>query len=155
MLYANPISQGSPKNRTNRVLHTHTHKYIYSSLYIEREWKSWFKTQHSKTKIMESQPITSWQIYGKKKKKKWKLTDFIFLGSKITADSDCSHKIKDTCPLKKSYDKSRQHIKKQRYHLAEKAPYSQIYAFSSNHAFECWAIKKAKHRRTDAFKLWC
>ena len=54
------------------------------------EWKSWLKTQHSK-KIMASGPITSWQIDGGKVET---VTDFIFLGSKITADGDCSHEIK-------------------------------------------------------------
>ena len=70
---------------------------------------------------MASSPITSWQIIGEKMET---VTDFIFLGSKITADGDCSHEIK-RCSLKNSYDKPRQHIKKQRYHLADKAPYSQ------------------------------
>ena len=61
-----------------------------------------------KTKIMASGPITSWQIDGKTMET---VTDFIFLGSKITADGDCSHEIK--LPLqKKSYDQSKQHIKK-------------------------------------------
>ena len=55
------------------------------------EWKSWLKTQHSKTKTTASSPITSWQI---EREKVETVTDFIFLGSKITADSDCSHKIK-------------------------------------------------------------
>ena len=52
------------------------------------EWKSWLKSQHSKTKIMASSPITSWQIVGET------VTDFIFFGSKITVDGDYSHKIK-------------------------------------------------------------
>ena len=54
------------------------------------EWKSWLKTQHSETKILESSPITSWQIDGETVET---VTDFIFLGSKITEDGDCSHKI--------------------------------------------------------------
>ena len=52
------------------------------------EWKSWLKAQHSEMKIMASGPITSWQIVGET------VADFIFLGSKITADGDCSHEIK-------------------------------------------------------------
>ena len=58
-----------------------------------REWKSWLKTQHSfkKMKIMASSPITSWQIDGETMET---MTDFIFLGSIITADGDCSHEIK-------------------------------------------------------------
>ena len=64
-------------------------------------------------KIMASGPITSWQIDGETMET---LRDFIFLGSKITADSDCSCEIKTFAPWKKSYDKSRQHIKKQRHY---------------------------------------
>ena len=58
---------------------------------VKEESESWLKTQHSKTKIMASGPITSWQIDGETKKT---VTDFIFLGSKITADGDCRHQIK-------------------------------------------------------------
>ena len=52
------------------------------------------------------------------------VTDFIFLGSQITADGDCSHEIKTLTPWKKSYDQPRQHIKKHRYHFADKGLYS-------------------------------
>ena len=58
--------------------------------------------------------------------------DFIFLGSRITADGDCSHEIKAFAPWKKSYDKPRQRIKKQRHYFAEKGPYSQSYGLSSS-----------------------
>ena len=70
-----------------------------------------------KTKIMASGPITSWQIEGEKEEA---VTDFIFLGSKITADGDCSHEIKTLATWKESYNKSREHIKKQRHHFADK-----------------------------------
>ena len=60
-------------------------------------------------KIMASDPITLWQIDGKTMET---VRDFIFLGSKITGDGDCSHEIKMLAPWKKSYDKPRQHIKK-------------------------------------------
>ena len=68
---------------------------------------------------MASGPITSWQIDGEKVET---VTDFIFLGSKITADSDDSHEIKRCllAPWKESYDKPRQHIQKQRHHFANK-----------------------------------
>ena len=66
---------------------------------------------------MTSGPITSWQIQGEKVEAG---TDFIFLGSNITADNDCSHEIKMLAPWKKSYDKPRQCIKKQRYQFADK-----------------------------------
>ena len=62
---------------------------------------------------MTSSPISSWQI---EREKVEAVTDFIFLGSKITADSDWSHEIKTFAPCKESYDKPRQHIKKQRHH---------------------------------------
>ena len=66
---------------------------------VEREeWKHWLKTQHSKTKIMASCPITLCQIDGEKVET---LADFIFLGSKITSDDDCSHKIKILAPWEK------------------------------------------------------
>ena len=70
--------------------------------------------------------------------KQWKtVTDFIFLGSKITADSDCSHTIKqelkDAYSLEENYDKPRQHIKKQRHYFADTGPSSESYRFSSSH----------------------
>ena len=83
---------------------------------------------------MTSSPITSWQIDGETMET---VTDLIFLGSKITADGDCSHeKIKKMLALlKKSYDKPRQHIKKQSHHFADKGPSSQGYGFPSNHVW--------------------
>ena len=82
---------------------------------------------------MPSGPITLWQIDGTTIET---MTDFIFLGSKITGDGDCSHEIKRRfAPWKKSCDKLRQHIKKQRYYFANKVPYSQSYSFSSSHVW--------------------
>ena len=78
---------------------------------------------------MASGPITSWQIDRETMKT---VTDFIFLGSKITADSDCSHEIKTFAPQKKSYDQPRCHIKNQRHYFAKKGPSSQSYGFSSS-----------------------
>ena len=85
-----------------------------------------------KMKIMTSGPSTSWQIDGKTTET---VTDFIFLGSKITADGDCSHEIKRHLLLKKSYDQPRQHIKKWRHYFSDKGPYSQRYGFSSSHVW--------------------
>ena len=80
---------------------------------------------------MASDPITSWQIDGETVET---VADFIFLGSKITADGACSHEIKRCLLLgNKSYDQPRQHIKKQRHYLANKGPSSQRYGFSSSH----------------------
>ena len=65
-------------------------------------------------------------------------------------------KLKDTCSLEESYDKPKQYIKKQRYHFANKDLYSQSYGFSIvMNGCENWTIKKAEHRRIDAFELWC
>ena len=88
----------------------------------EESEKIGLKLNIQKTKIMASGPITSWQIYGETVET---VADFIlFLGSKITADGDCSHEIKTLAPWKKSYDQSRQHIKKQRHYFAKKGPSS-------------------------------
>ena len=81
---------------------------------------------------MASGPITSWEIYGETVET---VSDFIFLGSKITADGDCSHDIKMLGPWKNSYDKPRQHIKKQRHYFVNKGPYSQSYGFFSSHVW--------------------
>ena len=88
--------------------------------------------KNSKTKIMVSSPITSWHIDGETIET---VTDFIFLGSKITADGDCSHEIKTLTPWKKNYDQPRQHVKKQRHHFTDKGPHSQGYGFSSIHVW--------------------
>ena len=76
-------------------------------------------------------PMTPWQIDGETMET---VSDFIFGGSKITADDDCSHEIKMLAPWKKSYDLPRQHIKKQSHYFANKDPSSQGYGFSSSHA---------------------
>ena len=81
---------------------------------------------------MASGPITSWQIDGETMET---VRDFIFLGSKISVDGDCSHEIKTLAPWKKSYEKPRWHIKKQRYYFADKGPSSQSYGFSSSHVW--------------------
>ena len=93
----------------------------------EKSEKAVSKLNILKTKIMASGPITSWEIDGETVET---VTDFIFLGSKITEDGDCSHEIKTLTPWKKSYDKPRQHIKKQRYYFANKGSSSQSYGFS-------------------------
>ena len=81
-----------------------------------------------------------------------------FGGSKITADGDCSHEIKKTlAPWKKSYDKSQQHIKKQRdVTLLTKVHIVQAMVFPVViYGCESWTVKKAEDRRIDAFELWC
>ena len=86
------------------------------------------KLNIQKTKIVASSPVISSQI-GEKTLET--VRDFIFLGSKITADGECSHEIKTLAPWKKSYDKPRQHIKKHRHYFADKGPDIQRYGFSS------------------------
>ena len=81
----------------------------------EESEKVGLKLNIQKTKMLASSPITSWQI-DMEKREQW---ETIFLGSKITADGDCSHK-KTLAPWKKSYDQHRQHIKKQRHCFANK-----------------------------------
>ena len=106
-----------------------------------------------KTKIIASSPITFWQIDGESMET---VTDFIFLGSEITVDGDCGHQIKMLAPWKKSYDNPRQHIKKQRYHFADKGPHSQSYGFPVViHGFESWTLMKDEHQKIDVFKLKC
>ena len=80
---------------------------------------------------MASSPIISWQT---DRETVETVSDFIFLGSNITADSDCSHEIKRRLltPWKESYDQPRRHIKKQRHYSANKGPSSQGYGFSSS-----------------------
>ena len=74
------------------------------------------KLNIQKTKIIASGPITSWQIDGETVET---VANFIFLGSKITADGDCRHEMKTLTPWKESYDQPRQHIKKQRHYFAD------------------------------------
>ena len=97
---------------------------------------------------MASSPITLWLIDGGKVET---VADFIFLGSKTTADCDCSHEIKSLTPWKKSYDKTRQHIKRQRHHFVGKGLYSQSYGFSSS----CVWMWELYHKESWAPKNWC
>ena len=83
---------------------------------------------------MASGPITSWQIDGETMET---VRAFIFLGSKITADGDCSHEIKTPGSWKKSYDQPREHIKKQRHYFANKGLSSQSCGVSSNQIWMC------------------
>ena len=98
----------------------------------EESEKAGLKLNFQKMKIMTSNPITSWQIDGEAMEI---VTDLIFLGSKITADSDCNHEIKMLSPWKKSHNQPRQHIKKQRRYFANNGPSSQSYGFSSGHVW--------------------
>ena len=94
--------------------------------------KAGLKLNIQKIMIMASRPIVSWHIDGERMET---VTDFIFLGSKITADGGCSHEIKKLAPWKKIYEKPRQHIEKQRHYFPNKGPSCQSYGFSSSYVW--------------------
>ena len=96
----------------------------------EESEKAGLKLNIQKTNIMAFGPIASCQIDGETMEA---VTDFIFLGSKITADGDFSHEIKTPPAWEKSYDQPRQHIKVQRHYFVDKGPSSQSYGFSGSH----------------------
>ena len=100
------------------------------------------KLNIQKTKIMASSPITSWQIDGETVETVQTLFSW---APKSLQMVTAAMKLKTLSPWKKSYDKSRQHIKKQRHHLANKVPPSQSCGFSGSHArSEGWTVKKAE-----------
>ena len=85
------------------------------------------------------------------------VTNFIFLGSKVTADGDCNHEIKRCLLLgRKAMTNPGSVLKRQKHHFVNKGPYSQSYGFSSSH-LQMWELdhKKDKCQRIDGFKLWC
>ena len=107
-----------------------------------------------RTKIMASSPITSWQMDGKTMET---VIDFIYLGSKITADGDCSHEIKRHLLLGRkvmtnldSILKSRDITLLTKVHLVKAVVFPVVM-----YGCESWTIKKAEHQRLDAFELWC
>ena len=120
----------------------------------EESEKVGLKLNIQKTKIMASGPITSWQIDGETMKI---VRDFIFLGSKITADGDCSHEIKRCILLgRKSMTNLDSILKSRDITLPTKVCLVKAMVFPVvMYVCESWTIKKAKHQRIDAFELWC
>ena len=120
----------------------------------EESEKAGLKLNIQKTKIMATGPITSWQIDGETIET---VTDFIFLGSKITADSDCSHEIKRRLFLGRKAMANLDSILKSRdITLPIKGRLVKVMVFPIvMYGCESWTIKKAECRRTDAFELWC
>ena len=112
------------------------------------------KLNIQKTKIMASGPITSWEINGETVKT---LSDFICGGSKITADGDCSHEIKRRLLLGRKVMTNLDSILKRRdITLPTKVRLVKAIVFPVvRYGFESWSVKKAEHRRIDAFELWC
>ena len=98
----------------------------------EESEKVGLKLNIQKTKIMASSPITSWQIGGETMEA---VTDFIFLGSKITADGDCSHEIKRCLLLGRKVMTNLDSILKSRHYFANKGLSSQSYGFSRSHVW--------------------
>ena len=120
----------------------------------EESEKIGLKLNIQKTMIMTSGSITSRQIDGETMET---ITDIIFLGSKITADDDCSHEIKRCLLLgrkaKSSLDsilKSRDTTLPTKFHLVKAIVFPVVM-----YGCESWTVKKAEHRRIDAFELWC
>ena len=120
----------------------------------EESDKVGLKLNIQKTKIMASGPIASWQI-GEETMET--VSDFIYWGSRITADGDCSHEIKRGLLLGKkvmanidSIFKSRDITLPTKFHLVKAMVFPVVM-----YGCESWTIKKAEHRRIDAFELWC
>ena len=116
--------------------------------------KAGLKLNIQKTKIMASSPITSWQIDGVPMET---VTDFLFLGSKITAVDDCSHEIKRCFILERKAMKNLDRILKIRdITLLPKVHIVKAIVFPVvMYACESWTIKRAEHQRIDASELWC
>ena len=129
----------------------------------EEEWRaSWWKESEKvgwklniqKMKIMASRPVISWQIGGEAMET---MTEFIFLGSRITVDGDCSHEIKRHLILGRKAMTNLDSILKSRditlpatVHLVKAMVFPVVM-----YGCESWTMKKAEHRRIDAFELWC
>ena len=120
----------------------------------EESAKVSLKLNIQKTKTMASGPIISWQINGETMET---LTDYIFLGSKITADGDCSHEIKRSLLIGRKAITNLDSILKSRditllikVHLVETMAFPVVM-----YERESWTIKKAERRRIEAFELWC
>ena len=112
------------------------------------------KLNIQKMKIMASNPITSWQIDGETVET---VSDFIFLGSEITADGDCSHEIKRCLLLGRKVMTNLDSILKRRdITLPTKVRLVKAMIFPVvMYGYESWTVKKAEHQRIDAFELWC
>ena len=112
------------------------------------------KLYTKRTKIMASNPITSWQIEVEKIKV---VTDFLFLGSKITEDGDCSHEIRRRLLLgRKAMTNLDGVLKIRDITLLTKIHIVKAMVFPVGmYGCESWSVKKAEHQRIDAFELWC
>ena len=118
----------------------------------EESEKVGLKLNIQKTKVMASGPITSWEIDGETVET---VADFIFLGSEITADGDCSHEIKRRLLLgRKVMTKLDSILKSRDVTLSTKVRLVKSMVFP-RYGYESWTIKKTELRRIDAFEVWC
>ena len=120
----------------------------------EESEKVGLKLNIQKTKIMASGPITSWEVDGETTET---VSDFILGGSKITANGDCSHEIKRCLLLGRKVMTNLDSIFKSRdITLPTKVCLAKAMVFPvATYGRESWTVKKAEHRRIDAFELWC
>ena len=120
----------------------------------EESEKAGLKFNIQKTKVMASGHITSWQTDGEKVET---VSDFIFLGSKITVDGDCSHKIKRCLFLEEKAMTNLNSILKSRdiTWLTKVRIVKAMVSPVVTYGCESWTIKKVEHRKTDVFELWC
>ena len=116
---------------------------------VKEDWEKFGLTLNiQKSKIMASGPISSWQLDGET------VSDFIFLGSKLTADSDCSHEIKRRLLLGRKVMTTRQHIKSRDITLLTKVRLVKAMVFPVvMYGCESWSIKKAECQRIDTFEM--
>ena len=121
---------------------------------VKESEKVGLKLNIQKAKIMASGPITSWQIDGETMET---VTDFIFLGSKITADGDCSHEIKRWLPLgQKAMTNLNSILKSRDVTLPTKVSLVKAtVVLVVMYGCESWTIKKVECQRIDPFELWC
>ena len=120
----------------------------------EESERAGLKQNTKKTKIMSSGPIVSWQIEGEKVEV---VRDFLFLGSKITADGDCSHEIRRHLLLgRKAMTNLDSVLKSRDITLPTEIRIVKAMVFPViTYSFESWSVKKQEPQRTDAFELWC
>ena len=119
----------------------------------EQDGENTFSPTNSSKEHLNAESITSWQIDGETVET---VRDFIFWGSKITADGDCRHEIKRRLLLRRKVMTNLDSILNGRHYFVNKGLSSQTMVFPIvMYGCDCWTIKKAEHRRIDAFELWC
>ena len=149
MVFQRPNLSTSGKRKNFNIINKYTSIILELCFCVKVD----LKLSIQKTKIMASGPITSWQIDGETVET---VVDFIFLGSKITADGDCNHEIKRRLLLGRKIMTNLDSILKSRdITLPTKVYLVKAMVFPVvMYGCESWTVKKAEHRRIDAFELW-